>query len=156
MCVYLVLAALILAAGVGCANRDDAVAATTGKEKPQTQMTPQDLEQLMRKIGPGYQVLQKHLQANETAEAGKQAQQLAELFGGVEKFWTQHNRPDAAKWAGEARTLASDAAGTAAASSVPKATAAAEKLGGVCKQCHSTYREDDGQGGYRIKASALR
>jgi cytochrome c556 len=154
---YIAAAAIFLgvAAG-GCGNKKDAVADTTGKTEPQTQMSPQDLEQLMQKIGPTYQSLRKALQDNNTAEASKPAQQLAELFGGVEKFWTQHNRPDAIKWAGEARTNASEAAGSAAAGSAAKATAAAENLGGACKQCHGTYRESDGQGGYRIKPGVVR
>ena len=138
-----------------CANRSDEVAETTGKTEPQTRMSPQDLEQLMQKIGPAYQELRKTLQGTDIVQAGKQAQQLGELFGGVEKFWTQYNKPDAIKWAGQARTHASETAGTAAAGNAAKATAAADNLGGVCKQCHSTYRESDGQGGYRIKAGVL-
>lgn len=138
-----------------CANKKDEVAETTGKTEPQTKMSPQDLEQLMRKIGPTYQSLRKTLQAPDLDEAGKQAQQLGELFGGVEKFWTQYNKPDAIKWAGEARTHASETAGTAAAGNATKAIAAADNLGGVCKQCHSTYRESDGQGGYRVKPGVL-
>jgi cytochrome c556 len=153
------IAAAVIFIGVvagGCANKKDAVAETTGKTEPQTRMSPQDLEQLMQKIGPTFQSLRKTLQDNNTAEASKEAQQLAELFGGVEKFWTQHNRPDAIKWAGEARTHASEAAGSAAAGSATKATAATENMGGACKQCHGTYRESDGQGGYRIKPGIVR
>jgi cytochrome c556 len=138
-----------------CATKKDEVADTTGKSEPQATMTPQDLEQLMQKIGPGYQGLRKTLQGTDTGDAAKQAQQLAELFGGVEKFWTQHNRPDAVKWAGEARTQASNAAGAAVAGDAAKANAAAENLGGACKQCHGTYRESDGQGGYRIKPGVI-
>jgi cytochrome c556 len=138
-----------------CAGKRDEVADATGKTDPQARMRPQDFEQLMQKIGPTYQSLRKTLEGNDMDEAGKQAQQLAELFGGVEKFWTQYNRPDAMKWAGEARTFASEAAGTAAAGNAAKATAAAETLGGACKQCHGTYRESDGQGGYRIKPGVL-
>jgi cytochrome c556 len=152
-----ILTALLIAliASAACAKKTDEVAKTTGNPEPQTRMNATDLEQLMQKIGPAYQTLRKTLQASDTAEAGKQAQQLAELFGGVEKFWMQHNRPDAVKWAGEARTNASEAAGTAAAGSAAKATAAADNMGGACKQCHGTYRESDGQGGYRIKPGVL-
>ncbi len=150
--VVVVILALLVGA---CATKQDEVAEITGKTEPQSKMSPQDLEQLMQKIGPTYQGLRKLLQGNETDEAAKQAQQLAALFGGVEKFWAQYNRSDAVKWAGEARTQASETAGAAAAGNGAKATAAAENMGGACKQCHGTYRESDGQGGYRIKPGAL-
>jgi cytochrome c556 len=128
----------------------------TGMSAPaQAVLTPQNLEELMKKIGPTYKSLTERLRANETAEAGKEAQQLAEWFGGVEKFWTQHRRADAVKFAESARTFASDAAGAAAAGNGDKATAAANNLGGACKQCHGTYRESDGQGGYRIRPGVI-
>jgi cytochrome c556 len=152
----IIVIALILGCLSGsCATKNDEVAETTGKTEPQTRMSPQDLEQLMQKIGPTYQSLRKTLEGTNIADAAKPAQQLGDLFGGVEKFWTQHNRADAVKWAGEARTYASEAAGTAAAGNTAKATAAVDNLGGVCKQCHGTYRESDGQGGYRIKAGVV-
>ena len=138
-----------------CATKKDEVADTTGKSDPQAKMGAQDLEQLMQKIGPTYQGLRKTLEGTDPADAAKQAQQLAELFGGVEKFWTQFNRPDAIKWAGEARTQASEVAGAAAGGNAAKASAAADNLGGACKQCHGTYRESDGQGGYRIKPGVV-
>jgi cytochrome c556 len=156
MRVYVVIAAVTTTlSAAGCASKGDAVGAATGQREPQARMAPQDLEQLMQKIGPTYQSLRKHLQANETDEGSKEAQQLAELFGGVEKFWSQYQRDDAAKWAAEARTHASNAAGAAAAGDPRTSATAAENMGGACKQCHGTYRESDGQGGYRIKPGVL-
>jgi hypothetical protein len=153
---YMAMVALITGIAAGaCASKGDAIAATTGQTEPQAEMAPQDLEQLMQKIGPTYSSLRKDLQAGDTAAAGKQAQQAAELFGGVEKFWTQQKRPDAVKWAGQARTYASEAPGSAVAGDAAKASAAAENMGSACKQCHGTYRESDGQGGYRIKPGVL-
>jgi cytochrome c556 len=154
---YMAVGVLILGLLAGsCAAKKDAVAETTGKSEAQAGMSPQDLEELMEQIGPRYKELLTTLQGSEPGPAAKQAQQLAELFGGVEKFWTQHNRPDAVKWAGEARTQASEAAGAAVGGNAAKATAAAENMGAACKQCHGTYREPDGQGGYRIKPGVLK
>lgn len=158
------IASLALMGSVACAQKN-APGATpkpqpppsgTGMSAPaQAKLTEQNLEELMKKIGPTYKTLTDHLRANETADAGKDAQQLAEWFGGVEKFWTQHNRPDAVKFAESARTFASEAAGAAAAGNGDKSSAAANNLGGVCKQCHGNYRESDGQGGYRIKPGII-
>jgi len=142
----------------GCSNRAGPADPTgTGMSAPaQTILRPQNLEELMKKIGPTYKSLQQRLEANDTAQSATQAQQLAEWFGGVEKFWAQHNRDDAVQWAGQARTHASSAAGAAAAGNGEKATAAATLMAGACKQCHGTYRESDGAGGYRIKPGVIR
>jgi hypothetical protein len=142
----------------GCSTRTGPAAPPTGtgmSAPAQAILTPQNLEELMKKIGPTYKSLQQRLEANDTAQSAKEAQQLAEWFGGVEKFWAQHNRDDAVKWAGQARTHASDAAGAAAAGNAQKATAAATLMAGACKQCHGTYRESDGADGYRIKPGVM-
>jgi len=118
-------------------------------------LTEQDYDGLMKKVGPTYQELRKKLEGGATADAAKDAQQLAELFGRVERFWAQHKKADAVKWAQQARTYASDAAGAAATGAADKARAAANNMGGMCKQCHGTYREGDAKTGFRIKPSAL-
>jgi hypothetical protein len=151
---YWIAGCAVALASAGCANKS-AVETTTGKAEAQTELDKPDLEQLMQKIGPTFQSLRKHLQDNGTDAAAKDAQQLGDLFGGVEKFWEQHKKPDAVKIAGQARTLASETAGAAAAGDAVKAAASAENIGGACKQCHGAYRESDGQGGYRIKAGVL-
>jgi hypothetical protein len=110
----------------------------------------------MKKIGPGYQSLRKQLEARDSAAAGKDAQQLAELFGEVERVWAYHDRQDAVKFAGEARAQATNAAGATATANLDKSATAADNLGAACKQCHTAYRESDGQGGYRIKAGVIR
>jgi cytochrome c556 len=137
-----------------CAGRSAPGSTPAGSDVPaQAVLTPANLEELMKKIGPGHKALLDHLEANDTAEAAKAAEQLAEWFGGVEKFWAQRNRADAVKWAGQARTYASDAAGAAVTGDEDKASAAADEMTAACKQCHSALREPDGAGGYRIRGS---
>jgi cytochrome c556 len=167
--------ALMLAIGLAsCANRPDTTqtsgntgttaGATTGTAgtantsgaQAAARMTEQDYEKLMKQVGPTYQSLRKNLQDNKIADAAKEAQQLAELFGNVEKFWAQNNREDAVKWAAQARTYAAEAAGAATAGDAAKANAAAGNMGGACKSCHGTYRESDGAGGYRIKPGVIK
>ena len=161
-CVMIFLAGIV-AVGA-CANKSDdgstggsvsGPAKSSASVEAAAQLAPADLEKLMQKIGPTYQSVRKNLQGGSVAEAGKEAQQLGELFGNVEKFWAQHNKEDAVKWAQQARTYASEVAGNAVGGDPAKATALAENMGGVCKQCHGTYRESDGQGGYRIKPGVL-
>lgn len=153
---YLALPAWIVAVALaGCAERVTTGTAAPSAENPATRMTEQDYEKLMEQIGPAYQSLRSQLQGGELTQAATGARQLAELFGGVEKFWSEHDRADAGKWAAAARTHASNAAGAAAAGDANKASASAENMGAACKQCHGAYRESDGQGGYRIKPGVL-
>ena len=151
----LILSILTVAwAGHGATVGSSAQARSRNSSVPPV-LTEQDYDGLMKKVGPTYQELRKKLEGGATANAAKDAQQLAELFGSVERFWAQHKKADAVKWAQQARTYASDAAGAAATGAADKARAAANNMGGMCKQCHGTYREGDAKTGFRIKPSAL-
>lgn len=170
---------LALGFGVGCANRSDtppqagasagggaqagaggaqaggsAQGAVSGGAGAQAaaRMPPDALDPIMKKIGPTNGAMRMKLMNKMLAEARTDAMTLAELFGEVEKFWAQNNKPDAVKWAQDARTNASTAAGAAAAGDAMKAQAAADSMLASCKQCHGTYREMDPSGmGFRIK-----
>src|SRR5262249_50030169 len=131
-----------------------APAATTAKATPTAQLTPADLEASMKKIGPAFGAINKNLQGNLTAVASE-AETVATEFGSVERFWAQHNKPDAVKWAQDAGNAASDLAGAAAASDAAKAQTSAQALGGQCKSCHTAYREGTQQTGFKIKAGAI-
>jgi len=154
MRLHSLLMALLVCGSAGCAQKNT-VATTTGKSEAQATLTAADFQQLMQKIGPSFESLQKSLKEKSGEAAAKEAQQLGDLFGGVEKFWTQHNRADAIKLAQQARTYATETAGAAAAGDIPKAATISSNMGGACKQCHGLYRESDGQGGYRIKPGVL-
>ena len=176
MRILLTISALALAANLACANRSDtatstATGAATGTTTPQAsttanatasassqtpaQLTPQDLERRMKEIGTSYPALRKHLMGGMTADAAKEAQELATLFGDVERFWAQHKRTDAVKWAQDARTFATEASGAATAGDAMKATQAANNMQAACKQCHGTNREADPAGGLRIRAGII-
>jgi cytochrome c556 len=112
-------------------------------------------EMAMKSISQANGALQKAIKSNALADAGKQAQELATLFGEVERFWQQNNKPDAVTLAQTARTGATEVAGAAAAGDQMKAMMAAGNLGGTCKQCHGLYREGDPKTGYNIKAGTV-
>ena len=153
-CVALVLLTLTQACAKG--GGVAAVSANAGSSAaPQSTLTEQDYDGFMKKVGPTYQELRKKVEAGATADAAKDAQQLAELFGNVERFWAQHKKADAVKWAEQARTYASDAAGAAATGNAEKARTAANNMAGMCKQCHSAYRQGDAQTGFRIKPGVV-
>ncbi len=159
-CVTVVIG-LVLAI-TACANKNTpsaaggaaGQAAGSGGSSVTTTMTAQDLDALMKKIGPTYGSLNKNAAANLSA-AATDGQQLAEHFGNVERFFAQHKKTDAVTWAQEARKYAAEAAGAAAANDAMKAQAAAKNILGSCKQCHGMYREGDQATGFRIKAGAI-
>lgn len=160
-----VLISLALLGTAACASRGNGDAtATSGTAAPppaaasagqaQATLTPMDLEKAMQKIGPAYGSLLKNLKGDLKA-AGSDAETLATEFGTVEKFWAQHNKADAVKWAQDARTAASTVAGAAAANDSAKAMTSAQSIGGQCKSCHTAYREGTQQTGFSIKAGAI-
>ena len=138
---------------VGCAGRTAAPAAASAQA--QARMTEADYDALMKKVGPANGAMRMKLMGGMLKDAATDAQALAGLFGDVEKFWAQHNKQDAVKWAAEARTNASEVAGAAAAGDGMKAQTAANNILASCKQCHGMYREGDAQSGFRIKAGTL-
>ncbi len=128
--------------------------ALLGAAQAPTTLTPADLQKSMQKIGPAYAALLKDVKGDLKA-AATDADTLATEFGNVERFWAQRNRPDAVKWAQDARAAASTIAGAAAANDGAKAVTAAPLIGGQCKSCHSAYREGTQETGFKIKAGTI-
>ena len=156
------IAIVTLGVSAACAGRSEAPLATTpdtaaaasGAQEVKP-LTPQDLEARMKDVGTTFPAMRMHLMANQLADAAKEAEQLTVWFGEVERFWAQHKKMDAVKWAQDARTFATAVAGAATGGDAMKATQAANNMQGACKQCHGTYREMDPAGGFRIKAGVL-
>jgi cytochrome c556 len=117
--------------------------------------TPEQLDAAMKQIAQLNGTLQKNIKSNALGDAVKDAQQLATLFGDVERFFAQNKKADAAMLAQTARTGATDTAGAAGAGDQMKAMTSAANIGGTCKQCHGLYREGDQQSGYRLKAGTI-
>jgi cytochrome c556 len=141
-------------------------------QQPAAKMTAEDYDAIMKKVGPVFASMRKNLEGEGDAiNAGKEAQQLAELFGDAEKFWKQHDKQDAVKWAQNARASATEIASAIASVEgyrrldnrvqrgiglrLKRARTAAANMGSTCKSCHDTYREGDQANGFRLKAGTL-
>jgi cytochrome c556 len=146
---------LALGFSVGCAGRTSTTAAGGGGAATQAKMTEADYDALMKKVGPTNGGMRKAIMSNQLADAGKNAQTLATLFGDVERFWTQYKVMDAAKIAAEARQNATAIAGAAAAGDQMKTQQAADNLLAQCKQCHGMYRAGSQEAGFMIKPGVL-
>ena len=142
------------AASPGGTSQPAAAQPSSGSAPQIAVLGPQDLDGWMKKVGATYASLNKNA-GGDLKAASNDAEQLAELFGNVERFFAQHKKQDAVTWAQDARKHAAEAAGAAAANDQMKAQAAAKNMGGACKQCHGLYREGDQATGYRIKAGAI-
>ena len=105
---------LALGFSIGCAGRTSTTAGGGGGgAATQARMTEADYDAIMKKVGPTNGGMRKAIMSNQLADAGKNAQQLAMLFGDVERF-EQYKVMDAAKIAAEARRNATETAGAAA------------------------------------------
>ena len=147
-------------AGAGAAGAPAAQPAGARGTGAATQVTakmaPEQLDAAMKSIQQSVGSLQKNLKGNMLMEAAKDGQQLATLFGDVERFWQQHNVDEAVKLSQAARAAASDAASAAAAGDQMKAMTATTSLFGTCKQCHTNFREGDAATGFRITAGVIK
>jgi len=119
-------------------------------------LSVQEYNAFEKKLGDGFQALQMHVTANAGAEAAKDAEQLAVVFGDLEQFWTQNKRADAAKWAQDSATYATQAAGSASAGDFRKAKQAVTNIERNCTQCHRTYRQANAAGGFQIKTGVVK
>ena len=139
--------------------------------KPPGPISEQEYDAIMKKVGPAFAAMSTTLEGGEVDRAVKDAQQLSELFTATEKFWAQHKRDDAVRFAQAARKQADEVvSGVTAArgymKSDPKiqsgvrirlsrARTSVSTLKIICERCHTAYREGDATSGFHIKPSAL-
>ncbi len=139
--------------------------------KPTGPISERDYDAIMKKVGTSFAAVSKTMNDGDVDRGVKDAQQLSELFAQVEKFWAQHKREDATKFAQAARKEA-DAivAGVAGARGylksdskvqsgvqirLSRARTSVTTLKSICERCHTAYREGDVKSGFHIKPSAL-
>ncbi len=161
---------LALGLGVGCGGGSDTTTppaaddapVSVGAEAPggadataAARVTVAQHEATMKGIAQANGAMQKAVKSNALADAGTQAQELARLFGTVERFWQQHNIPEAVTLAQTGAAGATDVADAAAAGDQMKALMAAGNIGAACKQCHGQYREGDQEIGFTIKPGTI-
>jgi hypothetical protein len=119
-------------------------------------MTPAEeaYSRTMKGVGEAQAALRKALEANDPRLLLEQAAALRQAFGQVERFWRGRRRVDAADWARQAAALADTIARSSAAARWDEVKSAATSLGGLCQQCHETYRERFDDGSFRIRMPA--
>ena len=84
-------------------------------------------------------------------EGVEHAVTLKKAFAETETFWKKREKPDAMKWAAEARTHAESLEQAISSRKWDEAKAALTGLQQTCSACHGVYRQRLDDGSYRIK-----
>lgn len=110
-----------------------------------------ELDKTMKRVGPAQQALNKAIQSMSYADARKNIPVIRQAVLDAENFWVTRKKDDAIKATKEtvAKLDALDKV-LAASPDAATATAAFKELGGTCRNCHMTYREQVGDD-YRLK-----
>lgn len=132
-------------------------AATSGQQGPYPIFTEARLDATMTTLGPNVAGVRAALAAGDYSIAKERAIRSREQLATTITFWRDRDLDDAVGWLRDALNRL-DALDTAlSAESVDAAAAAAlgDEIVDACNACHAVYRELDGDGGYRVNASAL-
>jgi hypothetical protein len=122
-------------------------------KRPAPPETPDEasLDALMKRVAPAFAALRAAVDQSKGTAAVESAAALEQALGEVHAFWTARGRTDAVGWASSARSAAQDVGRAAAAGSWERAKASAGTLGQQCQACHNAYRQQFGDGVFRIK-----
>ena len=106
---------------------------------------------LMKRINPAFGGIRQAVAASGGEKAAEQAAVLKQGFTETEAFWKKRDKPDAVKWAAEARAHAETLETAVAAGKWEDAKAAVTGMQQTCSACHGAYRQR-GEGGYSIRS----
>jgi hypothetical protein len=111
-----------------------------------------ELDKTMKRVGPAQQALNKAIQSMSYPDARKQIPVIRQGLADSETFWAMKKKDDAVKSTKEtiAKLQALEAVLAAGAPQNGAVMAAFKEVGGACRSCHMTYREQVGDD-YRLK-----
>jgi cytochrome c556 len=108
-------------------------------------------QKTMKKVGPAFAALRTAVDGSNAEKTAENTAVLKQAFAETEAFWKTRGRPDALKWAQEARANVDTIEKAAPAAKWEDAKAATGTLGQSCQSCHGAYRERFDDGSFRIK-----
>jgi len=127
------------------------VATVSVTAQTQKSWADEDLDKLMKEVGPASGAMRKAIDGQNAELAKTNATKLNGVFTDVAAFWTARNVKEAAEIAGEAAKHAKAAEGAIDAKDFTKAAEHAKLLQGACASCHGKFRDKGPDGMYRIK-----
>jgi hypothetical protein len=113
----------------------------------------ESFQKVMRKIQPAFGALRTAVDGSNTEKTTENTTILKQAFTETEAFWKARNKPDATKWAADARAQVEAIERSAATAKWDAAKTSTGTLGQACQTCHTTYRERFDDGSFRIKMS---
>ena len=119
--------------------------------------TPEELDKVMKKVGPANQATQKAINSNNFAEARTQIAIVKQGVLDSQTFWVEHKREDALKFNKDTLAKLGDLEKVLATDPVdPAAAMAAFKTAGAsCRSCHQIYRATDADNNFILKPGSL-
>ena len=112
------------------------------------------LSKIMKQVGPANTALRGALDKTDMAVAKENANVLKQSFVQTEAFWKPKGKPEATKFAEEARKLSESISAAIESGKWDEAKTHAGTLGQQCAGCHGQFRERMDDGTYRIKSSS--
>jgi cytochrome c556 len=108
-------------------------------------------QKTMKKVGPAFAALRTAVDGSNAEKTAENTAILKQAFAETEAFWKTRGRPDALKWAQEARVNVDTIEKAGPTAKWDDAKAATGTLGQSCQSCHGAYRERFDDGSFRIK-----
>ena len=109
----------------------------------------------MKDVGKTFGAVRESIEARDGEQTAAGAEHLVEIFTGVKAFLEAHDADGAASIAEDARQAASDLKAAVDNQDFPSIPDIRNRIGGTCASCHNDYREENPDGGYRIKAGVI-
>jgi hypothetical protein len=119
-------------------------AASAAPEVPPPPTTEAAYQTTMKMVSDHMRNLREHQKGQMLPEMAMEAKLLAQLFTGVESFWTGRNTADAIGFAKAAVGASQSIAAAADAKDMAKAEAGIKTLDTQCQSCHKAHRVQDG------------
>ena len=132
-------------------------ASSPAQQGPYPIFTEAHLDATMTTLGPNVAGVRAALAAGDYSTAKERAIRSREQLATTITFWRDRERQDAVGWLRTAldRLDALDTALSVESVDAAAVEAIGTEITEACNACHTVYREQDGDGGYRIRASAL-
>lgn len=114
-----------------------------------------DFDAAMKNVGKNFGAVRSAMEAREPEAVANGAENLKMIFGQVEAFFTARELEHGLTVAGQALQAATDIKSAIDNRAFGELADARDRLGATCSSCHTEYREQTEDNGYRFKAGVL-